>query len=175
MKKLRRAVIMLLMILIGFFIQINCAQFVPEISCVPNIILVIVFSIGFLNDSKAGMAAGIISGLLMDIVQGDNIGFYVLIFVYIGFINGVLKRYFISNVILLPLVLCTINEILYHGSIYLISFRNQMVHTIIEYTRHVIIPEYLVTVISSVVIYGIILLIYRKLEKIEKKGETQFV
>ncbi len=175
MKKLRRAIIMILILFLGFFIQINCAQFVPSLSYVPNIMLVAVFSISFLNDSKAGMAAGVISGLLMDFVNGDSIGFYVLIFSYIGFINGILKRYFISNVILLPLILCTINEILYHGAIYLFGFGKDAPHTMTEYLRYVAIPEYLVTLIVSVVFYGIILLIYRKLQKIEKKGETQFV
>lgn len=175
MKKLHRAIIMILILFLGFFIQVNCAQFIPTLNYVPNIMLIVVFSIGFLNDSKAGIIAGIISGLLMDFMQGGSFGFYTLIFVYIGFINGMLKRYFISNVILLPLILCTINEILYHGVIYLFEFGKEAPHTMAEYLHYIVIPEYLITLISSVVFYGMILLIYRKLEKIEKKGETQFV
>lgn len=175
MKRLRQVIVIAVVLLLGFFIQINFAQFIPSLSCVPNIMLIVVFSLGFLRGPKVGMAVGIVAGLLMDFVQGNIVGFYVLIFVYIGFINGLLKRYFISNVILLPLILCTINEILYHGVMYLFQFRKQAVHTVTEYLRHVVIPEYLVTLIAAVIVYGIVLLIHRKLEKIEKKGEKQFV
>ena len=175
MKRLRQIIVIAIVLLLGFFIQINLAQFIPSLRCVPNIMLILVFSFGFLRGTKTGMAVGIAAGLLMDFVQGNIIGFYVLIFVYIGFINGVLKRYFTSNVILLPIILCTVNEILYHGAMYLFQFREQAMHTATEYLRHVIIPEYLVTLIAAIVVYGVILLIHRKLEKIEKKGETQFV
>ena len=58
---------------------------------------------------------------------------------------------------------------------YFFQFREQAMHTATEYLRHVVFPEYLVTLIAAIVVYGVILLIHRKLEKIEKKGETQFV
>ena len=90
MKRLRQIIVIAIVLLLGFFIQINLSQFIPSLRCVPNIMLILVFSFGFLRGTKTGMAVGIAAGLLMDFVQGNIIGFYVLIFVYIGFINGVL-------------------------------------------------------------------------------------
>lgn len=75
MKRLRQIIVIAIVLLLGFFIQINLAQFIPSLRCVPNIMLILVFSFGFLRGTKTGMAVGIAAGLLMDFVQGNIIGF----------------------------------------------------------------------------------------------------
>ena len=62
MKRLRQVIVIMIVLLLGFFIQINFAQFIPSLSCVPNIMLIIVFSLGFLRGPKVGMAVGGVYG-----------------------------------------------------------------------------------------------------------------
>ena len=75
---------------------------------------------------------------------------------------------------MLPMGLCLINEIFYSGYVYVFGFliRNRLDFG--SYFHSIIMPEFLLTVLATVVVYGVILLINRWLERDEKKGATKF-
>ena len=171
---IKRVLIVFCIILALFLVQTAMLPRIPYLVAVPNLMLIATLSFGFLRGRMEGMIVGLISGLLMDVFHGGVIGFYTLIFIYIGYMNGILARYLVSDVILLPMGLCLINEIFYSGYVYVFGFliRNRLDFG--SYFHSIIMPEFLLTVLATVVVYGVILLINRWLERDEKKGATKF-
>ena len=55
---------------------------------VPNLLIVLTASFGFMRGEKNGLLIGFFSGLLVDIFFGSVIGFYALVYMYIGYANG---------------------------------------------------------------------------------------
>ena len=63
------------------------------------------------------MAVGVICGLLTDVFWGNTIGFYILLYTMIGYLNGTFERLFYDEDIKLPLVLISGSELIYGGII----------------------------------------------------------
>ncbi len=171
---IKRVLVVFGIVLALFLIQTAILPRIPYLVSVPNLMLIATFAFGFLRGRVEGMIVGVLSGLLMDVFHGGVIGFYTLIFLYIGYMNGILAKYLVSDVILLPMGLCLINEIFYSGYVYVFGFliRNRVDFG--SYFHSVIMPEFLLTVLATVIVYGLILLINRWLERDEKKGATKF-
>ena len=88
---MRRFVINIVLIIMAFAIQ-NCIfPFIPFLNVAPNLVLIILFTIGFIYGKKEGMLYGIIIGLLMDLFYTGVFGFFTLIYMV-----GVYRRYFIQ-------------------------------------------------------------------------------
>ena len=88
---MRRFVINIVLIIMAFAIQ-NCIfPFIPFLNVAPNLVLIILFTIGFIYGKKEGMLYGIIIGLLMDLFYTGVFGFFTLIYM-----AGVYRRYFIQ-------------------------------------------------------------------------------
>ena len=72
---MRRFIINIVLIIMAFAIQ-NCIfPFIPFLNVAPNLVLIILFSIGFIYGKKEGMLYGIIIGLLMDLFYTGVFGF----------------------------------------------------------------------------------------------------
>ena len=59
------------------------------------------------------MFYGFLSGLLLDLFYSGPFGFYTLIYVYIGYFNGILTKYYYEDYITLPLILSVLNGLWY--------------------------------------------------------------
>ena len=71
---------------------------------------------------KEGMFVGFLSGLLVDIFFNELIGFYALIFMVIGYVNGFFKRIFYAEDIKLPLILIAASDFIYAHIVYIFLF-----------------------------------------------------
>ena len=50
---------------------------------IPNLMIVVTASYGFMRGRKTGLLVGFFSGLIMDMFSGNVLGFYALIYMYI--------------------------------------------------------------------------------------------
>ena len=82
----------MLRFLVSFFLTIFCfvlqSTVFPAISfggIVPNLMIVLTASFGFMRGEKSGLLFGFFCGLLADIFFGSFIGLYALIYMYIGY------------------------------------------------------------------------------------------
>ena len=75
----------------------------------PNLMLVFVTSIAFIRGDKVGLLTGFVSGFLVDIFFGAILGFYALLFMYIGFFVG--KQF--PSLSYLSLILFTALHVMY--------------------------------------------------------------
>lgn len=111
-KKIKRIIITAVLILAAYLIQCTVLPFLEIAGIKPNLLIIVTSSIGFMRGSREGMYTGIAAGLLTDIQFGDMIGFYAMIYLLIGFINGLFRQVYFDEDIKLPLFLITISEFL---------------------------------------------------------------
>ncbi len=72
--------------------------------------------------TKEGMLIGFFSGLLIDVQFGNILGFYALIYLLIGYINGLFEQMYYDEDIKLPLILIAASELVYGMVIYVLMF-----------------------------------------------------
>ena len=144
-------------------------------SITPNLLLILCVSMGLMRGRKVGLWTGFFSGLFVDLFYGSLFGFYALIYMYIGFISGYAFRSFYDDDLKVPLFLVAGTDLLYNLSVYGLQFLLRGRVDFLFYVRRVIIPEMIYTVVVTLVVYRLLLLLNRKLEKAEqqiKDGKT---
>ena len=83
--------------------------------------------------------------------------------------NGCLSKYYYENYITLPLFLCTINEFLYNLYIYFFRFFIRAKMQFGYYFLHIIVPEIIISLLFTLLIYRFFLWYNRKLEILDRK------
>ena len=117
---MKRNIILFFIILCGFVFQTTLFQALSFGGISPNILIIITVSYGFMYGKKCGMVTGFLCGLLMDIFYGDVLGFYALVYLYIGAANGVFHSIFYQDDIKLPLVLILASDFVYSFTCYVL-------------------------------------------------------
>lgn len=172
---MKRKLITAIIIVICCLLQCTVFDKLSFASVKPNLLIVLTSSYGFMKGKKGGMAVGFFSGLLVDVLWGNTIGFYMLIYTVIGYLNGFFERLFYDEDIKLPLMLIAVSELIYGLVVYVCSFLLQGDFAFTYYLTHLIIPELVYTILVTLVLYQIILYINRKLAEEEQRSASRFV
>ncbi len=165
-----RKITMLLLILISYLIQSTMIRILPMGGVAPNLLIILTSSFGFMRGKKDGMFIGFISGLVIDILFGKIFGFYALVYLVIGYLNGFFASIFYPEDIKLPMVLITSSELVYCFMIYVFRFLIQGKLRFGYYFVHVILPEIVYTLFVTIIVYKIILNINEWLEDLERRN-----
>lgn len=144
-------------------------------SITPNLMIIVTATFGFMRGKKEGLIVGFISGLLIDIMFGDLIGFYALIYTVLGYANGYFRRIFYSDDIKLPLVLIAASDFIYGHLVCLFMFIMRSRFNYFYYLGTIILPELIYTILITLGLYQVILFINKKLEDEEKRSASKFV
>ncbi len=164
-----RKITMLLLILAGYLIQSTMIRILPIGGVAPNFLIILTSCFGFMRGKNDGMFIGFISGLVIDILFGRIIGFYALIYMVIGYLNGFFASIFYPEDIKLPMVLITSSELVYCFLVYIFRFLFQGKINFGYYFLHVILPEIVYTIFVTIIIYKVILFINEWLEDLERR------
>lgn len=121
-----------------------------------------------MNGEICGLVTGFVCGLLVDIFGGDVIGFYALVYMITGYINGMFQRIFYPEDIKLPLILILGSDVGYGFLCYCLLFLLRSRLDIGFYLLRVILPEAVYTIAIAIAVYPLLLLIHKKLEAYEK-------
>ncbi len=172
---MRRKLAVFLIITVCFLLQSTLFQSLSFASISPNLLIVVTSSFGFMRGRKEGMWIGFFSGLLLDIFFGSVIGFYALIYAYIGYVNGFFRKRFFPDDIKLPLILIAASDLSYNILVYLFLFFLRKRFEIGYYFLNIMLPELVYTILVTIALYFIILKINNKLEETEKRRASKFV
>lgn len=141
----------------------------------PNLLLITTTSVGFMRGEKQGILAGFVSGLFVDIFFGNMIGLYAMIYMYIGYLNGKFSRIFYPEDIKLPLALITLSDLSYGMVCYIVLFLLRGRLNFPYFFFHIILPEAVYTIVVSIILYPVLLSLYKRLNIEEDRSETDFV
>lgn len=164
-----------LCILICFILQTTFFRALAFGGIVPNLLIILTASIGFMRDEKSGLIIGFFAGLIFDIFFSEIIGFQALIFMYIGFLNGFFSRIFYPEDIKLPMALIVTSNLSYGMINYVFLFMLRGKFNFAFYFRTIILPEVIYTLIITCALYPLLLVIERGLDKFERKRARKFV
>lgn len=134
MKKFLVSLIILLTIIISMLIQVNLLNVIPLYGVTANIGIVIVVAMGLMCDKTIGLAIGSIYGLFTDALYGKSIGFYILIYMALGYFCGKIGKGFSKEnkttltvmiaaaTIAFEIVSFTMGTLIYEYDFYIMSF-----------------------------------------------------
>ncbi|MBO4904393.1 MAG: rod shape-determining protein MreD [Lachnospiraceae bacterium] len=165
-----RKITMLFLILIAYLLQSTMIRILPMGGVAPNFLIILTSCFGFMRGKKEGLFIGFVSGLIMDVLFGNIIGFYALVYMLIGYLNGFFASIFYPEDIKLPMVLITSSELAYCFMVYFFRFLIQGKIRFGYYFLHIILPEIVYTVFVTIIIYKIILNINEWLEDRERRN-----
>lgn len=161
---------MAITIIACFLLQCTVFKALSIASISPNLLIVVVASFGFMRGKKEGMFVGFFCGLLIDIFYGSMIGFYALIYMYIGFGNGFLYKIFFDEDVKVPMVLVAGSDIAYGVLVYGLQFMLRGRLDFFSYLQHIILPEMVYTVLLTAVLYRPLYRLNRWLTENEWEG-----
>lgn len=140
----------------------------------PNLLIMLTSIVGFISGKREGMYAGFVCGLCADLFGGAGavLGFHALLFMYLGYFNGMIRRFIDAENIIFPIILVSVTDFAYNFIYFVLNFmlRNRMQFG--HYFLHTILPEILFTAIVALFSYKIILKVQKRLEEYEKGSEA---
>lgn len=167
---MKRRIGMLVLIFISYLLQTTVLQGIAIAGISPNLYLVLLVAVAYRYGKTSGMAAGFLIGLLVDLVEGDVIGLYALIYLVIGYLLGFANKIYYHDDTTMPIFLVASSDFLFNFLIYVFGFllRNRL--HLFFYLRTIMLPEVLYTVVLSIFLYR---LIHKILKMLEPKGQEE--
>ena len=170
-----RKVIVTFFILFCFILQCSVFGNIAFAGIIPNLLIILTSSFGFMRGEKEGLLIGFFCGLLNDVFFGNFLGFYALLLMYIGYLNGKFSRIFYPEDIKLPMALIITSDLSYEIICYILMFMLRGKFQFSYYFTHVIFPEALYTIVITLFLYPLILTVNGSLEAYEKRRAQKFV
>lgn len=173
---MKRIIVTGLLVFACFLLQSSVLRYFAFGGIIPNLLIILTASFGFMRGEKTGILTGFACGFLVDIFSayggatgnGDMLGFYALLYMLAGYLNGKCNRLFYPEDIKLPLVMIVSSDIALNLVCYLAMFLLRARLDISFYLLHIILPEAVYTIVLAFVIYPLFLLINKRLEKAER-------
>ena len=94
------------LVFVAYLLQNSFFTQVLLFRSIPNLLLITTVVFGFLKGPYTGIPVGILAGLLMDVHNGNYLGYYTLFYLYAGWFGGLFNRFFYLDELALPTVLC---------------------------------------------------------------------
>ena len=171
---MRRNIVLFLIISVSFLLQKTIFQNLAFANISPNLMIIVISAFGFMRGRKEGMFVGFFCGLLIDIFFGFYLGVYALLYMYIGYINGLFRKRFFPDDIRLPMILIGSSDIVANLFIYVFMFLFRSRFQFWYYLKSIILPEFIYTMIITIVLYFLLLKINMALETSEKRRAKKF-
>lgn len=165
--KLKRIITLTILIIINFVLQSTVFGFHSLGTVTPNLLLILTMSFGLMRGRKEGLLVGAFCGLLVDTFFSNILGPYMLLYMFIGYINGVFHRNYMIEDVLLPFIVIIVDDFLFNTLIYIVSFLLKNKTDYGQYVLHVILPEMLCTALLTVIIYKLYVFINKRLKEDE--------
>ncbi len=170
-----RKVVVTIFIIVCFVLQCSVFSSIAFAGIIPNLMIILTSSFGFMRGEKEGLIIGFFCGLLSDVFFGSFLGFYALVLMYIGFVNGKFSKIFYPEDIKLPIALIVVSDLSYGLLCYILMFLLRGRFHFSYYFTRVILPEALYTIVVTLFLYPVILKVNEKLEAREKRSAQKFV
>ena len=161
---MKRLITYTILIIFCFLLQSTVFRGLAFGGIVPNLLIVVTASLGFMRGDRTGLIVGFFCGLLIDIFFGDVIGLYAMIYMHIGYLNGKFNGIFYPENIKLPMILILFSNLFYGIFTYLMLFMMRSRFHFEHYFKAIIFPEVIYTILVTLILYPLILFLHYLLE-----------
>ncbi len=166
----RKLLVLAAVILLGFLLQTAVFSRFEMAGVVPNVLIIIVSACGFRRGSLTGLFVGFFCGLLLDIYGSPHFGMFTLIYLLIGYFNGVFRSFFYSGDIKLPLLFIALSDLIYGVFMFGILFILERRFDPNFYLGRLIFREAAYTLAVAVILYYPLSKLDEWVDKVEKRS-----
>jgi len=128
-------------------------------SIIPNILIILVSCSGFMQGDREGMFVGFACGLLLDVCSFDIFGFYTILYMLIGYLNGLLHNFFYLKDLKIPAIMIISSDLVCCLFTYFFLFLLRSRFDFGFYFVNIILPEMVYTLLVAVIIYPLLWII----------------
>lgn len=161
--------ILFLTIIGCFLLQCTVLKNLAIANITPNLLLILCVSMGLMRGKKSGLFVGFFCGILVDLFYGALFGFYALLYMYIGYLAGYFYKIYYDNTIKVPVILVAGGDILYSLAVYVLQFLLRGRTDFFYYVSRIMIPETLVTMVLTIVVYRLFYQLNHRFMRIRRK------
>ena len=111
------------LIVLGYLLQTTLLQGVQIAGVAPNLLIILLVAVSYRSGKLGGLVAGFLTGLLIDLVEGDLIGLYALIYMVIGYLLGFAHKIYYYDDTTIPLFLVAASDFLYNFMIFYLKIQ----------------------------------------------------
>ncbi|MBR3040606.1 MAG: rod shape-determining protein MreD [Lachnospiraceae bacterium] len=158
---MKKIIMNILLVPIFFVLQTAVFGRLSVVGVIPNVLVILVAVMGFMQGDKAALIIGFFCGLLVDIFTFRILGLNALIYSTIGFVTGKFHNTFYPEDFKLPLLVVTGSDIGYSLLMYLLTYLFRSRFHFGFYFLNVCLPELAYTLLVALAIYPLFLLLYR--------------
>lgn len=155
---MKKVIVTIILIFVSFILQCTVFRALAIQGIVPNVLIILTACAGFMQGERMGVFTGFFCGLLLDIFFFDILGLYSLIYMYIGYMNGLFHNIFYPDDVKLPLIMITVSDLVYSFVVYILTFLLRSRFDLGYYFLNIILPELVYTIFIAVIMYPILLL-----------------
>ena len=109
----RRIIVTVILVIAALLLQTAVIPVIFPSFITPNLLLILVVSFGFMCGSRTGIWLGFVTGLLLDLLYGDFVGFNALLYMSLGYMNGRFCKVFFDEDLKVPMLLAGISDFIY--------------------------------------------------------------
>ena len=167
MKKIAVITCLILSFLFIYLLQVNFFLWFNLAGIKPNLIVILVLTIGLFAGKGIGTTFGILFGISLDFFIGKSIGISGIMLGVIGFIGGYLDKNFSKDSRVTMITMITIATVIYEIGIVLLNYFIHQAQINIIYFIEVLLVELIFNAIITIIIYPIIMKWKNVLKKIK--------
>ena len=150
---IKRKIVSFIIIVLALLLQTTIFRKLALSDVVPNLLLVVTVTYGYLRGRTSGLLVGFLCGLLLDSAYGSVIGLYAFMMMTIGFLIGFCQKFYFRNGLTLPLILIAASDLAYAAYCYVTEFLMRGKLHFAFYFIHRILPEVVYTTLVGIVFY----------------------
>ena len=165
-----RWIFSIIIVLVNIILQATVVQNLAIGGTTLNLLLITVVSFALIRGKFEGAAIGLSIGFMQDLFYGGSIGFYALLYMYIGYLCGFFNKTFYRDNILIPMGIIAAADTLINFSVYIMTFLFRGRTQLDYYYMNIILPEVVFTTFVSIFIYKLYLFLNDVIEQKEKEG-----
>lgn len=160
-----RVLINIFLLLFGFIINSSLFECIKLQGVKPDLFIIFIVSISVLRSDVEGAIFGFFAGFMCDIFFGRTLGFFALIYMFVGYLSTRPFKYFYRENYLIPMLLCFFATIFFEIVTFALSF--SMMENFFYAINKIILPKAIYNTILILGIYPLIYLLNKKLEQRE--------
>lgn len=140
--------------LISFLLQASAVRlFDTDMSGVtPNFLLILIVAFAVMRGDRTGLLLGFFSGLLIDLVFGNFVGYHAAMLMFLGFFVGLLCMSLPKDSLLVYIPIVAVTDLVFEFLNYVFMFLLRARFDLGFYMREVIVPEVILTTVISLFI-----------------------
>lgn len=166
---MKRFISLFLIIIVSFLLQTTVFHEIALADTVPNLLLIITVSIGFMRGRTEAMLYGLFCGLLVDSMYSDVLGIYALLYMIIGYLNGYAHKIYYKDDYTIPIVLVGVSDFVLNIFYYILAVLLRNRTDFFYYVRRIMLPEAVYTIFVSIFLYKLLHAILTRLENTQSK------